>query len=95
MPLKFYKNNSGFTLIEILVFLAIFGILLCVALFIGLPQYNTYVVSIEKQYLVDALLESRVKSLTGEGSFVVATLSNGYCIQDETHFCIFRFQKCA
>jgi prepilin-type N-terminal cleavage/methylation domain-containing protein len=82
------KNSNGFSLIEILVVMGILSLLVAGVFFIGLPEYNRYLISSEREYLVDALLESRARSMVGGTPFVVSTWSNGYCLKNTSNLCI-------
>lgn len=87
------KKSLGFSLIEIVVVVGILSALMSGAFFIGLPEYNRYVFTTERQYLVDALLESRARSLASGESFNVSIWPNGYCIQDSSGQCIVPFHS--
>jgi prepilin-type N-terminal cleavage/methylation domain-containing protein len=87
------KSSNGFSLIEIIVVMGILSLLIASAFFIGFPEYNRYLISSEHEYLVDALLESRARSLVGGAQFTVATWSNGYCLQDISTLCIMPFHN--
>lgn len=82
------KNSDGFSLIEIIVVMGILSLLVTGAFFIGFPEYDRYVISSEREYLVDALLESRARSFVSGQTFVVSTWSNGYCIKDGSGLCV-------
>lgn len=85
---KNMKNHIGFSLIEIIVVISILSLLITGAVFVGFPEYNRYLISSERDYLVDMLLESRARSMVGESLFVVGTWSNGYCIMDSSGLCV-------
>ena len=82
------KKYRGFSLIEIVVFVGILSTIITCALLIGFPEYNRYILSSEKDYLVDTLLESRTRSLVSDKLFEVSTWSNGYCIKDVSGLCV-------
>ena len=87
------KKYSGFSLIEIVVVVGILSMLLISTYFIGLPEYSRFVISTEKDYLADALLESRTKSLAGDESLTLAIWPTGYCIQNTSNVCVMPFHN--
>lgn len=82
------KNCNGFSLIEIIVVTGLLSVLVTSAFFIGLPEYNRYILSAEREYLIDTLLESRARALVSGSFFVVSIWSNGYCIKDVSSLCV-------
>ncbi|HAO64531.1 TPA: hypothetical protein DCQ44_00950 [Candidatus Taylorbacteria bacterium] len=82
------KKNGGFSLIEIVVVMGILSLLIAGAFFIGFPEYNRYIISSEREGLVDALLEARTRIFVEDQKFVVSTTSNSYCIKDPQDLCI-------
>jgi prepilin-type N-terminal cleavage/methylation domain-containing protein len=87
------KKSNGFSLIEILVVIGILSLLITSTFFIGFPEYNRYIISSEREYLVDTLLESRARSLVGSTEFIVSITSHGYCIQDISNLCVTPFHE--
>lgn len=57
------SNNSGFTLIEILVSIAILAIILTLGLFVSLDFYKSYAFHSEKNTIVSILQKARGQSL--------------------------------
>lgn len=86
-------KNNGFSLIEIIVVVGVLSLLIVGAVFLGFPEYKRYIISAEREYLVDALLESRARSLTSNTIFTVKTWTNGYCIQDDSNLCVVPFHN--
>ena len=82
------NKACGFSLIEVVVVLGILSAMVVCTFFIGFPEYNRYLIYLERQYLVDTLLESRTRSSVGDNSFVVLTWTSGYCIQDLSNLCV-------
>jgi len=87
------RNILGFSLVEVLVAMGILSLLITGAFFVGFPEYNRYVISSEREYLVDALLESRARSFASSSVFFVSVSPNGYCIQDSSGLCVVPFHN--
>lgn len=64
------KKNRGFSLIEIVVVLGILSVLVSGAFFIGFPEYDRYIISSERDYLADTLLENRARTLANDEIFI-------------------------
>lgn len=86
-------KTNGFSLIEIIVVMGILSLLATSAFFVGLPEYNRYIISSERDLLVDALLESRARSFAAGTQFAVNIFSNGYCIKDSSNLCVVPFHN--
>ncbi|MBI3459072.1 prepilin-type N-terminal cleavage/methylation domain-containing protein [Candidatus Azambacteria bacterium] len=57
------KNSAGFTLIEVLISLAIFVIILGLGYFVNLDFYKSYTLSSERTVLVGLLVKARNNSI--------------------------------
>lgn len=68
--------------------MGILSLLIAGAFFIGFPEYDRYILSSERDYLIDTFLESRARSLASGSIFVVSTWSNGYCLKDSSDLCV-------
>ena len=87
MKNRITSENSGFSLIELVVFIGIFVSLFYAAFSIGLPEYNRYVLDQEKQTLVDELLDSRSLALAaGTPVATSTTFMGGQIIIDQHGF---------
>ncbi len=82
------KFSNGFTLIEVLVSLAILSMIAISAVYIGFPEYDRYLMNSEREYLTDALIESRARTLVSGSEYFVNIWSNGYCIKDDSDLCV-------
>jgi prepilin-type N-terminal cleavage/methylation domain-containing protein len=85
--MKKKQKSFGFSLIEIVVVIGILCLLLAGAFYVGLPQYDNYLLSSERRFLTEAFLESRARSFVHNTPFVVGIWSSGYCIQDALFVC--------
>ena len=86
--MKFMKNQNGFSLIEVVVVTGMLSLLVAGAFMIGLPEYNNYILSSEREYLSDTLQEAKVRSFASGGTFVVSAWTGGYCIKDISDLCV-------
>ncbi len=80
--IRIKEKGQGFTLIEVLVTIGIFGVLLSLGLWFGIDFYKVYAFNSERQLVVGLLQKARSQSLANinQQAHGVHIDSNGYTV---------------
>ena len=79
------KKNSGFSLMELMVVIAIIGILLAIAGISGTEMLNKYRVEGQTKQMYTDLMNARVSAMSKNRKYFVTPAATQYTIYEDTN----------